>query len=66
MILLSISRVRRDKVDLLRSWTAELNHRADEVRDTFRQEGTTHETAYLLHCASEPVLVHVMEADDPD
>jgi hypothetical protein len=66
MILVSISRVRPAKVDLLRSWMEELNRRADEVRETFRQEGTMHETAYLLECGSDTLLVHVMEAEDPE
>jgi hypothetical protein len=44
----------------------ELTQRRDEVVETFRAEGTRHESAYLLQGASGPVLVYVQQVDDPE
>ncbi len=62
VIRLAISTVHPDKVDLLMAWLAELQLRADEVRETFRQGGVTHEQAYLLRATGEPTLVYATEA----
>jgi hypothetical protein len=64
MIEVSVARVRPEAVDRLRWWLGELMNRADEVRETFGNEGVTHERAYLVPCSDGPILVYVMEAAD--
>lgn len=64
MIRLSFTRVKPDQEARLRAWLAELNTRQAEVRQTFAQEGTRQEQAYILPTADGPVLVYAMEADD--
>jgi len=64
MIEVAIIRVHPERVERLRGWLAELMDRADEVRETFANEGVTHERGYLLDTADGPVLIYVMEAAD--
>jgi Family of unknown function (DUF6176) len=59
-------RVADGEVDRLRWWMAELMRRRDEVIETFVNEGVRHEVAYLLAAADVPILVYVMEVDDPE
>jgi hypothetical protein len=42
----------------------ELKLRASEVRDTFTQEGVTHEQAHLVETSDGFLLIYVMESDD--
>lgn len=62
VIRLAISTVHPEKVDLLMAWLAELQLRADEVRQTLRQGGVTHEQAYLLRANGESILIYATEA----
>jgi uncharacterized protein DUF6176 len=64
MIEVAIFRVRAEEVERLRAWLAELTSRAVEVRETFANEGVTHERAYLLTTTDGPVLIYAMEAED--
>jgi Family of unknown function (DUF6176) len=57
-------RVKRDQVERLRAWLQEGETRADEIRETFRQETVRHEAAYLLEGRDGPILVYAMEAED--
>lgn len=66
MLRVSIRRVRPGKEAKLRAWLAELNARADEVRETFRNETVRAEQAYIVEGATGPVLVYVMEAENFD
>lgn len=66
VIRMAIYRVHPDKVELLTAWFAELQSRAHEVRETFRQEGVTQEQAYLLPTSDGPVLLYAVEAVDHD
>ena len=66
MIHTSIKRVHPDKVELLRAWFAEGTRRADEVRETFRQEGVRHEQAYLINTSDGTLLVYTSELGDFD
>jgi hypothetical protein len=59
-------RVKEGEVERLRAWMREAEGRADEVRETFRQETVRHEVAYLLQGHDGPVLVYAMEAEDPE
>ncbi|MEV6368855.1 DUF6176 family protein [Micromonospora musae] len=64
MIKIKVSRVRPDKVDRLKAWLAEGMRRADEIRETFVNEGVTHEQGLLLSTADGPVFVYVVECAD--
>ncbi|HZD16241.1 MAG TPA: DUF6176 family protein [Pseudonocardiaceae bacterium] len=64
MIQTAIFRIRPEKLERLTAWLAELQDRRDEVRETFAQEGVTHEQAYVINAADGPLLVYVMEAPD--
>ena len=64
MLRITFSRVRPDKVELLRAWMADLARREEEVLETFRQETVRHEVAYLLESGDGPVLVYAIEAAD--
>ena len=66
MIHTSIRRVHPDKVELLRAWFAEGKRRAEEVRETFRQEGVTHEQVYLIPTDQGTVLIYISEMADVD
>ena len=66
MLEIVFRRVKENQVDRLRAWLSELNERADEVRETFRQETVRHEAAYLLRDESGPILIYAIEAEDPD
>lgn len=64
MIKVAIRNIRPEKEARLRDWLAELNVRADEVRETFRGETVRAEQAYIVPGESGPLLVYVMEAED--
>ena len=49
----------------LRAWMSSLEQRTEEVRETFRQEGVSHEQAFLLRDADGLVLVYAHEVSDP-
>lgn len=66
MLQVAFFDVKPDKINRLRSWMEEVQTRRDEVIETFRQETVTHEVAYLLAGPKSPVLVYVMEVEDPD
>lgn len=64
MLQVTVVRVRPEKVARLKEWMAELECRADEVRETFRQEGVRHEQAVLVETSDGPLLVYVGEMAD--
>lgn len=66
MIQISFTKIAPAKVEKLRSWMAEAQGRAEEVRETFRQETVRHEQAYLIQEADQHILVYVMELEDPE
>jgi hypothetical protein len=66
MLRVRFARIRPEKVERLKNRLAELVRRKDEVRATFRQEGIRHEQAFLLEDRDGPLLVYVMEAEDPE
>ena len=43
---------------------SELQNRADEVRQTFDNEGVSHEQAFLIETPRGPVLVYAAEVAD--
>jgi len=64
VIKLGIRKVKPEEEHRLRDWMSQLNSRCSEVRETFQQEGVTHEQAYLLNVSGELILVYAMEAPD--
>lgn len=64
MLKVVIRKVRPEKEAKLRDWLAELNARADEVRETFRGETVRAEQAHIIPGESGPVLIYVMETQD--
>jgi len=66
MLQLAIRRVAEGEVDRLRWWMGELMRRRDEVIETFKNEGTSHELAYLIPTSDGPILIYAMEVEDPE
>lgn len=64
MLRVAIRHIRPEKEGRLRAWLSELNSRADEVRETFRDETVRAEQAYIVPGVSGSILVYVMEAED--
>jgi len=58
-------RVAEGQVDVLRWWMGELMRRRDEVLQTFHNEGTREEVAYLLRDSEGAILVYIMDVADP-
>jgi hypothetical protein len=66
MLRVWISRIRPEKESRVRAWLKELGSRADEVRETFRDETVRAEQAYIIPGESGPLLIYVIEAEDPE
>jgi len=64
MLRVWISRIRAGKEVRVRQWLAELTSRADEVRETFRDETVRAEQAYIVPGEGGPLLLYVIEAED--
>ena len=64
MLRIAFREVREEKVDRLRWWMGELSRRKTEVRETFLQESTRHEMAFLIRSKNGFILVYAMEVDD--
>jgi hypothetical protein len=64
MLRVAIRPIRPEKEGRLRAWLEELNTRADEVRQTFREETVRAEQAFVVAGATGPLLIYVMEAED--
>jgi hypothetical protein len=66
MLSVVFSRVRDGEEARLRAWGRELGQRADEVCQTFEQEGVRHEKMLLLQTVDGPVLLRIGEVEDWD
>ena len=66
MLRINVLRVHDEQLPTLRAWMEELNARADEVRETFVNEGTRHEQAHLVQTSDGPLLVYAVETEDVD
>ena len=64
MLRVSIRPIHPEKEGRLRAWLAELSSRADEVRQTFREETVRAEQAFIVAGVAGPLLIYVMEAED--
>ena len=66
MLRVWISRIRPEKESRVRAWLAELGTRSDEVRATFVDETVRAEQAYIIAGETGPLLIYVIEAEDPE
>jgi hypothetical protein len=66
MLQTTFARVRDEDVPRLRSWLAALSSRRDELRDSYRQQGTRHELFFLVPTRHFSILILVSEVDDAD
>lgn len=66
MLYIRTLRLHDDQVERLRGWMSELAGRADEVRETFAQEGVRHEQAHLLPTSDGVLLIYAVECEDID
>lgn len=64
MLHTTIAHVDEEDVPRLRSWLASLSSRRDELRESYRQQGTRHELFFLIRTRRMPILVLVSEVDD--
>jgi hypothetical protein len=64
MLQVAINPVRPEKEARLRAWLAELDTRADEVRETFRDETVRAEQAFVVAGSEGPLLIYAIEAED--
>lgn len=64
MLYVRTLRIHPDKIDQLRDWMKQLDKRADEVRETFTQEGVRHEQAHLLETSDGTLLIYAVECED--
>lgn len=59
-----IHRIKPGKEAHIRAWLAELNFRADEVRESFSVAGVRAEQAFVLPGETGWLLIYVSEASD--
>jgi hypothetical protein len=64
MLQINIFRIKPEQEPRLREWLQGLNNRADEVRETLREETVRAEQAYIIPSSDGPILVYAMEAED--
>jgi Family of unknown function (DUF6176) len=64
MLTISFSKVHEAQLEQLRAWGRELTSRADEVKETYRQEGVSHEASYLIETKTGWILVFAAEVED--
>jgi hypothetical protein len=64
MLQTTIARVDEKDVPQLRSWLASLSSRREELRESYRQQGTRHELFFLVRTRRTPILVLISEVDD--
>jgi len=66
MLYASFYRVHPEQVQALRDWMKQLELRRAEALESYRQEGTRHELAYLIEGQAGPVLVYLAEVENPE
>ena len=66
MLHVRVLKIADDQVDRFRAWMAELPRRAEEVRETFANEGVRHEQAHLVSTSDGTLVVYAFEAEDVD
>ncbi len=66
MLQTTIARVNEEDVPRLRSWLSSLSSRTDELRESYRQQGTRHELFFLVRTRRAPILVLVAEVESDE
>ena len=64
MLNTTIARVDEDDVPRLREWLASLENRRDELRESYRTQGTRAEQFFLIRTRLGPYLVLISELED--
>lgn len=64
MLRVTFREIKPGKERRLKAWLSELNERADEVRETFKDETVRAEQGFIVSGPNGPLLVYVMEAGD--
>jgi len=64
MLYTTIARVDEHDVPRLRAWLDDLDSRRDELRGSYRQQGTRQEQFFLVRTRESPILVIVSEVED--
>jgi hypothetical protein len=64
MLHTTFARVDEEDVPRLRQWLTSLSSRSEELRESYRQQGTRHELFFLVRTRRLPVLVLISEVAD--
>lgn len=64
MLNATFARVDEEDLPRLRAWLASLAERREELRESYRRQGTRHELFFLIRTAREPLLVLISELED--
>ncbi len=64
MLNTTIARVDEADVPRLREWLASLADRRDELRESYRTQGTRAEQFFLIRTRTTPILVLISELED--
>ncbi len=64
MLNTTIARVDEADVPRLREWLASLAERREELRESYRTQGTRAEQFFLIRTRRNPILVLISELDD--
>jgi hypothetical protein len=66
MLQATFAQVAEEDVPRLRSWLASLSSRREELRESYRQQGTRHELFFLVRTRRFPILLLIAEVDDAE
>ena len=66
MLITTIARVDEEDVPRLRAWLEELPSRREELKESYRTQGTRHEHFFLIRTRGRPVLVLISEVADAE
>jgi hypothetical protein len=64
MLYATFTRIRQEGAVRLRDWLGGLSSRREELRESYRQQGTRYELFYLIEGSDGPVLVTMTEFED--
>ena len=63
-VVLSVIKLKPDKINRLKKWCEELNKRKGEVVETMKREGIYTESAFLHRTEDGDFLIYYIEAED--
>ena len=64
MLHTKIARIDEEDVPRLREWLGSLSSRREELRESYRTQGTRHELFFLVQTRRSPLLILITELDD--